>query len=316
MKRLLKIVLMVSFLVELVACSPKQPLIGVWQSDEGSRILEITENEIITQEILLGLSVGRYPYELKENNTILLYILGGTYLIPFTIENDKLTISVLSSTTTFTRVPNATTVNWNVDKENNNSNAPFNSGSYLCKTEVDRIANNEFSQFISDYLSNYGEHVVAYLPEYLDCIESSNQYTYTFVFFGQWSPRADADARGVDFTVTTLPNKEYKLEIEEPYSAWIGLTNANDREMNIRDYPDTTGEIKGSVDVRETIKIYGMNWSAHEMGSPYIWYSLNDEGSRWVADGIDASKDYYYFGNGCSTKDMIFDFRWVFDSGV
>ena len=192
---------------------------------------------------------------------------------------------------------------WHLTDKSNNS--------YLDRAEIDLIANDIMEEFIRDYESNYNEKIVAYLPDCLWCEELSNhQYECTYVFFAGQRNSYEASSKALQFTINAIPNKDYIIENKGTINCWIGLDNVNDREMNVRNYPDTTGEIVGSVDVDASIQIYKMNYEAYINGSPYIWYSMNEEGSIWVADGIGTTKEYYKFsGYDYSTKDMIFSFN-------
>ena len=321
MKRIIKTLLVFSVFMSLLACSPKSKLLGTWTNGYGTTMEFKNDGTVLVTVSILGFTDTTILQYKADEYTITLTGDGQSGLVVnYALNENELTIKgtfLFDGTYLRTNKKSNSSSPWTGDTGNNSSQTPdpnpnqsgqsSSSDVYLSRIDVDEIAENGMREFVRNYEAKLSQKIVAYLPNYLECEKlSDHQYTYTFVFFGGDRGSKEVNAKGVQITIVTQPNRKYSIETGDPYDGWILLENVNDREMNIRNYPDTSGERMGSVDVRETVRVYRVNFEAYKNGSPYIWYSINQNGTRWVADGIGADKDYYKFGNGCSTKDMVF----------
>ncbi|MBQ6654640.1 MAG: hypothetical protein IJM79_03855 [Erysipelotrichaceae bacterium] len=188
-------------------------------------------------------------------------------------------------------------------------------GDYLSRRELETIANQELLKFVEDFAGSEGEYVDIYLPV---CLEekqiSEHKYEYYYVYGECFGQLAESDVKVLKVTVTAQNGRQYTVSRDRNASYKVYLTNVHSKAMNVRKAPYTDASIVDQKATGARFPIYVFNYEKFlYSGEKYLWYGIDPSGySRWVADGIQTTSEYYRFDNGCSTKDMVLVFmKWA-----
>lgn len=177
--------------------------------------------------------------------------------------------------------------------------------SYLTKAELDSVVNDEFVNFIINYNDNHTDYLNGYLTDvlnYRQMTDHSYDYYYVYLVGNGLSKRMSFEM--IRFSIIANPGNKYQLTVQEKTGDPIYLKSVNASMMNIRKEPSLSGEIVGSLDTGQQVKVRYLDYKQYENGDNYVWYSINSSTSKWIADGFRLDKDYYVFENGKSTKEL------------